>query len=293
MAVAPDPPLWVAACSPPRSLASSEHSRAPRAGLLACLAPVAPSITRRAAAVAPAVALGAAALCAALVAGCGTQVYTPSSAASMPPSPASVASSRQALEQERAQVAAQYWPATKLVMKTVPGMEAKLGIKVRFEEALGVFTACGAGVAPDGLQYQVSVILEAHGHLYEDLGPPLGQVARVAEQALTAAGWGPFATTQGVSVAARHDGVTATFDNDPAATETDTSFATALVYDLAGACVPVPGSTSAVPNGGGEAGGGPDAGPPPGDGSAGDGLPPVRDTYGLGPASLQPLALPG
>jgi hypothetical protein len=269
------------------------------------LGPVTPSIARRAAAVAPAVAL-----CTALVAGCGTQAYTPPSAASASPaaSPASAASSQQALGQERAQVAAQYWPATSLVMKAVPGMEAKLGITLRFEEAFGVFTGCGAGVAPDGLQYQVSVILEAHGHLYQDLGPPLGQAARIAEQALTAAGWGPFATTQGVSVAARHDGVAATFDNDPAATETETSSATALVYDLTGACVPVPGSAGAPPNGaspngvppngvppngGGEAGGGPDAGPPPGDVSAGDGLPPVRDTYGLGPASLQPLALPG
>jgi hypothetical protein len=253
------------------------------------LGPVAPSIARRAAALA--VALGAATLSAAAVAGCGTQVYTPSSAASASAeaSPASVASSQQTLEQERTQVAAQYWPTTSVVMNAVPGMEAKLGIKLRFEEALGVFTACGAGVAPDGLQYQVSVILEAHGHLYEDLGPPLGQAARIAEQALTATGWGPFSVTQGVSVAARHDAVTATFDNDPAATETDTSFATALVYELAGACVPVPGSATTVPNNGGEAGGGPDAGPPPGDGSAGDGLPPVRDTYGLGPASLQPL----
>jgi hypothetical protein len=262
------------------------------------LGPVTPPIARRAVALAPAVAL-----CTALVAGCGTQAYTPPSAASAvasrAASPASVASSQQALGQERARVAAQYWPATSLVMNAVPGMEAKLGITLRFEEAFGVFTACGAGVTPDGLQYQVLVILEAHGHhLYEDLGPPLGQAARIAEQALTTAGWGPFATTQGVSVAARHDGVTATFDNDPAATETETSFATALVYDLAGACVPVPGSAGAAPNGaapngGGEAGGGPDADPPPGDVSAGDGLPPVRDTYGLGPASLQPLALPG
>jgi hypothetical protein len=261
------------------------------------LGPVTPSIARRAAALAPVVALGAVTLCTALVAGCGTQVYTPPSAASPSPSasPASVASSQRALGQERARVAAQYWPATSLVMNAVPGMEARLGITLRFEEAFGVFTACGAGVTPGGLQYQVSVILEAHGHLYEDLGPPLGQAARIAERALTAAGWGPFTTTQGVSVAARHDGVTATFDNDPAATETETSFATALVYDLAGACVPVPvpSSAGAVPNGGGEAGGGPDAGPPPGDFSAGDDLPPVRDTYGLGPASLQPLALPG
>jgi hypothetical protein len=261
------------------------------------LGPVTPSIARRAVALAPAVALGAVALCTALVAGCGTQAYTSPSAASAvasrAASPASVASSQRALGQERAQVAAQYWSATSLVMNAVPGMEAKLGITLRFEEAFGVFTACGAGVTPGGLQYQVSVILEAHGHLYEDLGPPLGQAARIAEQALTAAGWGPFATTQGVSVAARHDGVIATFDNDPAATETETSFPTALVYDLAGACVPVPGSAGAAPNGGGEAGGGPDAGPPPGDVSAGDGLPPVRDTYGLGPASLQPLALPG
>jgi hypothetical protein len=261
------------------------------------LGPVTPSIARRAAVPALAVAPGAVALCTALVAGCGTQAYTPPSAASAVASPvaspASVASSQQALGQERAQVAAQYWPATSLVMNAVPGMEAKLGITLRFEEAFGVFTACGAGVTPGGLQYQVSVILEAHGHLYEDLGPPLGQAARIAEQALTTAGWGPFATTQGVSVAARHDGVTATFDNDPAATETETSSATALVYDLAGACIPVPGSPGAAPNGGGEAGGGPDAGPPPGDVSAGDGLPPVRDTYGLGPASLQPLALPG
>jgi len=277
------------------------------------LGPVTPSIARRAGALAPAVALGAAALCTALVAGCGSQTYTPPASTSAAASPASVASSQQVLRQERAQVAAQYWPATSLVMKAVPGMEAQLGIKLRFEEAFGVFMACGPGVTPNGLQYQVSVIVEAHGHLYEDLGPPLGQAARIVEQALTTAGWGPFATTQGVMVAARHDGVTATFDNDPAATETETSYATALVYDLAGACIPVPGPNGSVPNGsvpngsvpngsvpngsvpngGGEARGGPDAGPPPGDFSAGDGLPPVRDTYGLGPASLQPLAMPG
>jgi hypothetical protein len=36
-------------------------------------------------------------------------------------------------------------------------------------------------------------------------------------------------------------------------------------------------------------GGGPDAGPTPGDVSAGDGLPPVRDSYGLDPATVPPL----
>jgi hypothetical protein len=262
------------------------------------LGAVALPVARRAAALAFVVAL-----CMGLAAGCGTHAYTPASAASPAgstasaaspaASAASVASSQQTLRQERAQVAAQYWPATSLVMNAVPGMEAQLGITLRFEEAFGVFTACGPGVSPDGLQYQVLVVLEAQGHLYEDLGPPLGQAARIAEQALTAAGWGRFATTQAISVAAEHDGVTATFDNDPAATESEHSFATALAYTLAGACVRVTGLPGAAPNGGGEAGGGPDAGPPPGDVSAGDGLPPVHDTYGLGPASLQPLTLPG
>jgi hypothetical protein len=265
------------------------------------------SIARRAAA--PAAALGAFALCMVFVAGCGTSTYPSSStvlstagsspgparnlagspADSPPASQASAGSSQQALEQERTQVAAQYWPATRVVADSVPGMEKKLGITLRFEEALGVFTACGWG-STAGLQYQVSVIFEAHGSLYEDLGPPLGQAARIAEQALNTVGWGPFATTQGVMVGATYRGVTATFDNDPAATESENSFATALVYQLAGACVPVSGSAGAVSSGGGEAGGGPDAGAPPGDASAGDGLPPVRDTYGLGPASLQPLS---
>jgi hypothetical protein len=264
------------------------------------------SITRRAAA--PATALGAFALCTVLVAGCGTNTYPSSSSvlstAESSPGPAGspadsplasqapAGSSQQALERERTQVAAQYWPATRVVADSVPGMDKKLGITLRFEEAMGVFTACGWG-STAGLQYQVSVIFEAHGSLYEDLGPPLGQAARIAERALNTAGWGPFATTQGVMVGATYRGVTATFDNDPAATESENSFATALVYQMAGACVPVSGSAGAVSNGGGEAGGGPDAGAPPGDASAGDGLPPVRDTYGLGPASLQPLALSG
>jgi hypothetical protein len=92
-------------------------------------------------------------------------------------------------------------------------------------------------------------------------------------------------------VAAEHDGVSASFDNDPSATESSQSSpATDLLYFLAGACVLVPGAADTAPGGGDQAGGGPDAGPPPGDASAGDGLPPVRDSYGLGPATVPPLA---
>lgn len=205
-----------------------------------------------------------------VLAGCGTQVYTPPSTPAQSPAPdsspaspatASQAQSLRSLESERSQVAGQYWPATSVVMKAVPGMEARLRIRLRFEEAIGTFTSCGAS----GLQYQVAVIIEATGeHVYEDLGPPLGQAARIAEQALTAAGWGPFRPPRDIWVAAEHDGVSASFDNDPSATESEHSFATALVYFLAGACVAVPG----------------------------DGLPPVRDSYGLGPATVSPLAQP-
>jgi hypothetical protein len=232
-----------------------------------------------------------------VLAGCGTQVYTPASTAAKPPAPGSSATASQAqslrsLESERNQVARQYWPATSVVMKAVPGMQARLGIRLRFEEAFGTFTSCSSGAGGGGLQYQVAVIIEASGHLYQDLGPPLGQAARIAEKALTAAGWEAFSVSQGVWVAAEHDGVSASFDNDPAATESETSFATALLYFLAGGCVPVPGSVSTAPGGGSQAGGGPDAGPPPGDVSAGDGLPPVRDSYGLGPATVPALAQP-
>lgn len=250
-----------------------------------------PSIVR-----CPAVLAGAACL---VLAGCGTQAYTPPPTASQSPapgsSPASSAAVSQArslrsLESERSVVAGQYWPATSVVMEAVPGMEARLGIRLRFEEAFGTFTSCGPGPG-GGLQYQIAVIIEASGHLYEDLGPPLGQAARIAEQALTAVGWGPFSVTQGVWVAAEHDKVSASFDNDPAATESETSSVTDLLYYLAGACVPVPGPVAgAAPGAGSQAGGGPDAGPPPGDVSAGDGLPPVRDSYGLGPAAVPPLA---
>jgi hypothetical protein len=238
----------------------------------------------------------AAAACLAL-AGCGTQVYAPPST-SQPPaggsSPGSLATespaqSLRSLVSERSEVAGRYWPATSVVMKAMPGIEKRQGIRLRFEEALGTFTSCDIG-AGSGLQYQVAVIIEASGHTYEDLGWPLGQAARSAEQALTAAGWGPFHVSQGVWVAAQHDGVSASFDNDPSATETDSSMATDLLYFLAGVCVPVPGLTATAPGGGSQAGGGPDAGPPPGDASAGDGLPAVRDSYGLGPAALPPLA---
>lgn len=234
-----------------------------------------------------------------VLAGCGTRAYTPSSTATQSPaphsSPASSATASQAqsllsLESERSQVARQYWPATSVVMKAVPGMQARLGIRLRFEEAFGTFTSCSTSTGGGGLQYQVAVIVAASGHLYEDLGPPLGQAARIVEQALTDVGWGPFSVSQGVWVAAEHDGVSASFDNDPAATESETSSATALLYYLAGACVAVPGPVATAPGGGSQAGGGPDAGPPPGDVSAGDGLPPVRDSYGLGPATVPPLA---
>jgi hypothetical protein len=95
-------------------------------------------------------------------------------------------------------------------------------------------------------------------------------------------------------VAAEHDGVSASFDNDPSATESENFSATDLLYFLAGACVAVPGPAGAAPGGGSQAGGGLDAGPPPGDVSAGEGLPPVRDSYGLGPATVSPLAqMPG
>jgi hypothetical protein len=227
-----------------------------------------------------------------VLAGCGTQAYTPPSAATQSPAPPSQAQSLRSLESERSQVAGQYWPATSVVMRAVPGMEARLGIRLRFEEAIGTFTSCGPGTPAAGLQYQVAVVIEASGHLYEDLGPPLGQAARIAEQALNAAGWGSFSVSQGVWVAGEHDGVSASFDNDPAATESETSYATALLYFLEGACVSVPGPASTPPGGGSQAGGGPDAGPPPGDFSAGDGLPAVRDSYGLGPAALPPLAQP-
>jgi hypothetical protein len=56
---------------------------------------------------------------------------------------------------------------------------------------------------------------------------------------------------------------------------------------MVGACVPVPGLAVTAPGGGSQAGGGPDAGPAPGDASAGDGLPPVQDSYGLGPATVK------
>ena len=231
------------------------------------------------------------------LAGCGTQVYTPASTAGSPaqdssnppPTTASPAESLRSLEAERSHVAGRYWPAASIVMKALPSMKARLGLRLRFEEALGTFTSCDTAVG-GGLRYQVAVIIEASGHTDEDLGWPLGQAARIAEQALTAAGWGAFRVSQGVWVAAEHDGVSASFDNDPAATESDSSLATDLLYFLAGACVPVPGATVTAPGGGSQAGGGPDAGPPPGDVSAGAGLPPVRDSYGLGPATVPPLA---
>jgi hypothetical protein len=190
---------------------------------------------------------------------------------------------------ERTDVAGHYWPATSVVMKAVPGLEKRLRLRLRFEEALGTFTSCDIG-AGSGLQYQVAVTIEASGPADEDPGALLGQAAQIAEQDLTAAGWGPFRVSQGVWVAAERDGVSASFDNDPAATETDSSLADALVYFLAGVCVPVAGASAAPPGGGSQAGGGPDAGPPPGDAPAGDGLPPVRDSYGLGPAAVPPLA---
>jgi len=228
-----------------------------------------------------------------VLAGCGTQSYTQPSAVQSPAAASSSAPSQaqslRSLESERSAVAGQYWPATSVVMKAVPGMEARLGIRLRFEEAFGTFTSCETA-AGDGLQYQIAVIIEASGHGYEDLGPPLGQAASIAERDLTAAGWGPFRVSQGVWVAGEHDGVSASFDNDPSATESEHSFATALLYLLAGACVIVPGAVATAPGGGSQAGGGPDAGPPPGGVSAGDGLPPVRDSYGLGPASVPALA---
>jgi hypothetical protein len=189
-------------------------------------------------------------------------------------------------------VAWRYWPATSVVMKALPDMEARLGIRLRFEEALGTFTSCDTGVG-GGLQYQVAVIVEASGHTYEDLGPPLGQAARIAERALTAAGWGPFHVSQGVWVAAEHDGVNASFNNDPSATESDRSSANSLLYFLAGARVPVPGPAGTAPGGGSQARGGPDAGPPPGDVSAGDGLPRSGTPTGWGrPPSRLRLSLP-
>jgi hypothetical protein len=176
-------------------------------------------------------------------------------------------------------------------MKAVPGMETRLGIRLRFEESFGTFASCDTASGA-GLRYQIAVIIAAAGHQYEDLGPPLGRAALLAEQALTAAGWGRFSTAREVSVTADRDEVSATFDNDPAATESETSSATSLLYFLAGACVAVPGPAAAAPGGGSQAGGGPDAGPPPGDASAGDGLPPVRDSYGLARAALPLLASP-
>jgi hypothetical protein len=250
---------------------------------------VIPSTARSSAALA-----GAACL---ILAGCGTHAYTPPSTAAQSPAPGSSgtapqAQSQQSLESERPAVARQYWPATSVVMRAVPGMEARLGIRLRFEEAIGTFTSCATASGGNGLQYQVAVVIAASGHQYEDLGPPLGQAARIAEQALTAAAWGPFSVTQGVWVAAQHDGVSASFDNDPAASESENSSATALLYLLAGACVAVPGLVVTAPGGGSQAGGGSDAGPPPGYVSAGDGLPAVRDSYGLGPATITPLPQP-
>jgi hypothetical protein len=246
----------------------------------------------------PSIAAGSAVLAGAVcvaLAGCGTQVYAPPSTAAQSPArdslpassaTASPAQSLRSLESERSHVAGGYWPTASVVMKALPGMEARLGIRLRFDEALGTFTSCDIG-AGSGLQYRIAVIIEASGHTNEDLGWPLGQAARIAEQDLTATGWGPFRVSQGVWVAAEHDGISASFDNDPSATESESSMVTDLLYFLAGACVPVPGLSVTEPGGGSQAGGGPDAGPPPGDASAGDGLPPVRDSYGLGPAPVK------
>ena len=226
-----------------------------------------------------------------LLTGCGTQAYAPPPAATRSHASLSPAQSQRLLEAERTAVARQYWPATAVVMKAVPGMEARLKIRLRFEEAFGAFTSCDIWGGGTGLQYKVAVIIEASGQrLYEDLAPPLDQASLIAERDLTAAGWGPFRATQQLWVAATRDGVSVSFDSNLAATESEHSWATSLLYLLAGACVPVPGVSVTPPGGGSQAGGGPDAGPPPGDFSAGDGLPPVRDTYGLGPATLPPPA---
>lgn len=238
----------------------------------------------------PAAFAGAACL---VLAGCGSQVYTPPPSAAHSPAAASPATPSRAqsmrlLLSERAVVARQYWPATSVVMKAVPGMEARLGIRLRFEEALGTYASCDVG-ASSGLQYRVAVTIPASGRQFEDLGPPLDQAARIAEHALTGAGWGAFRPAQLLWVAAERDGVSVSFDNNLTATESEKSFATALVYFLTGTCVPVSGPASGPPGGGSEAGGGPDAGPPPGDVSAGDGLPPVGDYYGLAPATIPPL----
>jgi hypothetical protein len=57
-------------------------------------------------------------------------------------------------------VAGRYWPTASVVMKALPGMEARLGIRLRFEESLGTFTSCDIG-AGSGLQYRVAVIIGA------------------------------------------------------------------------------------------------------------------------------------
>jgi hypothetical protein len=229
-----------------------------------------------------------------ILAGCGTQTYKQPSAAPSPPASLATMSKAQSLrflESERSGVARQYWPATSVVMKAVPGMESRLQMGLRFEEAFGTYAACDVWGGGTGLHYLITIVIEASGRrAYEDLGPPLGQAALTVERDLTRAGWGPFRVSQGVWVAGKRDGVSANFDNNPSATESEHSSATALVYTLTGTCVPVPGVSVTPPGGGSQAGGGPDAGPPPGDASAGDGLPPVYDSYGLGPASLPPLA---
>jgi hypothetical protein len=122
------------------------------------LDPVTPSIARSAAA------LAAACL---VLAGCGTEVYAPPSSAARSPAAASStamsrAQSMRSLLSERSAVARQYRPATSLVMKAVPGMEARLGIRLRFEEALGTFASCDVG-ASSGLHYRVAVVIAAFG----------------------------------------------------------------------------------------------------------------------------------
>ena len=51
------------------------------------------------------------------------------------------------------------------------------------------------------------MILEASAGPDVDLGGPLGAAAKIAEQALTATGWGAFRVSQGVWVAGTEHGV--------------------------------------------------------------------------------------
>jgi hypothetical protein len=136
-----------------------------------------------------------------------------------------------AFSQTREAVAQWYWPSARAVTR------ARVGFTLRFEVAIGKFTACGTS----GEQYQVVAVWQWKGKQEADAAGQVQEAVPILERALTAAGWGQFrrSPSSGLDVMAVRQGITLSLDADPAnPAPLERDWQPDETFDVTGPCLP-------------------------------------------------------